>query len=92
MSPTLDFIALRRKSVRTVQIKTTTNDVPQWPENHKLYQVLALVRLRGEGTELFLDQTEIFLIPRSALEALPRRWEGLERFRMSEAHVAAVFT
>lgn len=86
-----DLIALRGESVRTVQVKTTTNGVPVWPKNKKLYHLLAVVRLRGEGKKLFLDDTEIFLIPKSKLVSLPRTWQALEPFRMSEAHVAAVF-
>ena len=86
-----DLIALRGEVVRTIQVKTTTNDLPAWPEERKLYNLLAIVVLRGEGTEVFLDASEIYLIPKQDLRKLPRRWEALGQFRLSAEHVAALF-
>lgn len=86
-----DLIALKGEVVRTIQVKTTTNELPPWPEERKLYHLLAVVQLHGEGTEVLLDQSEVFLIPKQALAKLPRRWEALGQFRLCAEHVAALF-
>jgi hypothetical protein len=86
-----DLIALKGETIRTVQVKTSTNDVPPWPEDKKLYHLLAVVFLRGEGTEIQLDSSDVFLIPKVALAKLPRRWEALNQFRLSQEHVANLF-
>lgn len=86
-----DLIALKGEVIRTVQVKTTTNDVPPWPEDKKLYHLLAVVLLRGEGNEVQLDASEVFLIPKATLAKLPRRWEALKQFKLSQDHIAELF-
>ena len=86
-----DLIACRGTSIRAVQVKTTTNDVPPWPSNNRLYHLLAVVRLRGSGDELFLDHTDIFLVPKPAIAGLARTWVALENFRLDVAQVEAAF-
>lgn len=86
-----DLIAFKGEVVRTIQVKTTTNKLPPWPEDRKRYHLLAVVRLHGEGTEVILDRSEVFLVPKQALTNLPRRWEALGEFRLCAKHVEALF-
>lgn len=85
-----DLIALRGIVARTIQVKTTTGDVPTWPQN-RLYHLLAVVRLEGVENELLLDKSMIFLIPKNKLERLPHTWEALEPFGLSAVHVFEIF-
>lgn len=86
-----DLIAVRGGAFRAVQVKTTRQDAPQWkvPDPNKAYHILALVALDGEGTELHLDGSDVFFIPREALpeSGLP----DLEDFRLSATLVEALF-
>ncbi len=86
-----DLIALRGLVVRTIQVKTTTDGVPAWPPADRLYHLLAVVRLRGDDTELWLDQSEIFLVPKTKLQGLPRTWNALQPFALSGAHILTMF-
>ena len=86
-----DLVALKGLVVRTIQIKTTTKDLPKWPEDRTLYHLLAVVRLEGVGQEVFLDESKIFLIPRPELAGLKRHWDALGKFTLSTNHVAALF-
>ncbi|SRR3989338_4340217 len=86
-----DLIALRGCVVRTIQVKTTTEALPAWPPEARLYHLLAVVRLEGEDRELWLDKSEIFLVPRRDLHGLARTWEALQSFALSEAHVSRLF-
>lgn len=87
-----DLIALRGFVVRTIQVKTTTTEaLPPWPLEARLYHLLAVVRLEGEDRELCLDKSVIFLVPKHDLCGLARTWEALQPFAISEAHVARLF-
>lgn len=86
-----DLIALRGFLVRTIQVKTTTDAVPAWPREDRLYHLLAIVRLEGEGRELWFDKSEIFLVPKREVTGLARTWEALRPFAMSGEHVAKLF-
>lgn len=86
-----DLIALRGYVVRTIQVKTaTTQAPPRWPLKRR-YHLLAVVRLEGEGTDLRLDESEIFLVPKCALSGLAHTWDALRPFALSEAHVRDLF-
>ncbi len=86
-----DLIALRGFVVRTIQVKTTAGALPAWPPDAKQYHVLAVVRLEGENRDLFLDKSDVFLVPKRELHGLARNWEALRPFAISEAHVSRVF-
>ncbi len=43
-----DLIALRGFVMRTIQVKTTTGEIPRWPPARCQYHLLAVVRLEGE--------------------------------------------
>jgi len=86
-----DLVALRGLVVRTIQVKTTTDGVPPWPPEERLYHLLAVVRLGGEERELWLDKSDIFLVPKSELKGLARSWEALQPFALSGEHVSKLF-
>src|SRR5207247_3941257 len=58
-----DLVALHGFVVRTIQVKTTTDEIPAWPPEVRLYHLLAIVRLAGENEDLWLDKSEIYLVP-----------------------------
>jgi hypothetical protein len=86
-----DLIALKGFAVRCVQVKTTTNNVPAWPPKDKLYHLLAVVRLKGGGHDLSLDQSTVYLLSRVEVRRARRSWPGLEEFRLNECRVEVLF-
>src|SRR5690348_6287411 len=73
-----DLIAFKGDRVRTIQVKTSTGVIPPWPPARKIYELLAIVHLRGEGEELSLDTSDIFLISKPTLGGLARDWTAVE--------------
>ncbi len=67
-----DLIALRGFAMRTIQVRTTTDGVPKWPSADKLYHLLAVVRLEGDGRQLRLDDSKVFLVPPNSSNFAPR--------------------
>lgn len=61
-----DLIAVRGEDFKAVQVKTTGREDGRWqpPDDDKEYHILALVRLAGEGIELHLDESEVYLLDR----------------------------
>lgn len=65
-----DLIALKGYAVKTVQVKTCTarfNTLLALPQK---YHLAVLVKLYGYDTELFLDQTKVYLVPKDKLVEL----------------------
>jgi hypothetical protein len=85
-----DLIAIRGEVFRGIQVKTTTVERHQLRNLPAHYHILALVELRGDGDDIFLDDSALYLLPRSAVEAqgIP---ECLEPFRISRAVVDNLF-
>lgn len=86
-----DLVALRGYEVRTIQVKCSANGVPQIRNLPQRYHLLALVLLHGHDETLFLDQTEIYLVPRKAVPTLSRTPAGLVPYLLSQNHVAQLF-
>jgi hypothetical protein len=86
-----DLIALKGFAIRCVQVKTTTNHVPAWPPEDKLYHLLAVVRLEGDGHDLFLDQSTVYLLSREDARRATRSWPGLEEFRLNGCRIEVLF-
>jgi hypothetical protein len=66
-----DLIAIKGKQFRAVQVKAT-RDANSFTFKNKelkerLYDVLALVQIVGEGQTLRLDECRIYLIPKEAV-------------------------
>ena len=87
-----DLIALRGFEVRCIQVKTTADDLPRWPHEGNNYHLLAIVRFAGEGCELQLDRTDIYLLRKSELANITRSWEGIREFALSAKRVDELFS
>ena len=87
-----DLIALKGYAVKTIQVKTCTArfDTPlDLPEK---YHLVALVKLHGYDTELLLDQTQVYLVPKDRLAGLRiNREADIAPFAISQVLVDALF-
>lgn len=86
-----DLIAVKELAFRAIQIKTTAGEVYPVQDLPKFYHILAVVQLAGEGINLSLDHSRVFLIPRERVPTAPRQISALGEFTMTEAHVKALF-
>jgi hypothetical protein len=60
-----DLIAVRGEDFKAVQVKTTGQEDGRWQlPDDKDYHILALVRLAGEGINLHLDGSDVYLVDR----------------------------
>ena len=87
-----DLVALQGYEMRTIQVKCSANGIPQIRNLPERYHLLALVLLQGQDNSLFLDQTQIHLVPREAVPTLSRNPEGLRPYLLSQEHVERLFT
>lgn len=62
-----DLIALRDWITKCVQIKTTASDTFNLSSLPEKYHFVLLVKLEGEGNDIFLDQTRIFLLTKEEI-------------------------
>lgn len=87
-----DLIAVRYKTFKTIQVKAAAvgkrYSVANLPEN---YDLLAVVYLQGEDTNLLLDQSKIFLIPKSEVKYVPRNIRGIKDFEMDSDKIDSIF-
>lgn len=65
-----DLIAVLGESFKGIQVKTTANTNLRWPNLPRHYHILALVKLAGDGDDVFLDQSNVYLIPRIEVQNL----------------------
>lgn len=87
-----DLIAIKGPRFHTIQVKATgTQDVPPWPNPQRIYSLLAIVRLSGEDRNVFLDDSDVYLIPKPQLNNLNRSWNSLHPHRMTAEYVDALF-
>lgn len=86
-----DLIAVRGEVFRGMQIKTTASNKTCNRELPEHYHILAYVRLEANDSQLFLDRSDVFLIPRSAIERDGRLPRDLSQFAISQAHVDVLF-
>lgn len=87
-----DLIALKGYAIKTIQVKTCTSCFRTPLDLPEKYHLVALVKLRGHGTELILDQTKIYLIPRDGLTGLSvNREADIAPFCISQALVDNLF-
>lgn len=88
-----DLIAIRGRTVKSLQVKTTTKNRirKQFPNRGKIYDVLALVRLVVDDTTCKLDQSEIFLLKREDLETNSVSWNNLSNYRLSLTKVEDIW-
>lgn len=86
-----DLVALKGYEVRTIQVKTSANGFPHFQNLPERYHLLALVMLRGHDDTLFLDETQIYLVPKSDVQNLRRRPENLEPYLLNTQHIERLF-
>lgn len=92
-----DLIAVRYKTFKTIQIKTTVNKrfSIEYKKLPDIYDFLALVYLDGEASNIRLDASNIFLIPKDVVDArkFPRRVDKLRKsaFLLSREYIDELF-
>src|ERR1017187_1068445 len=86
-----DLIAVRGSAFRAIQVKTTQDDTYDLPGADRKYHVLAAVRLVGENSEVQLDASRVYLIPRGLLNDLPRRFSEIENLKATQNWVDQLF-
>jgi hypothetical protein len=80
-----DLVALKGRQVRLIQVKTTATHVfPKLPGKKKIYDLLAIVDLRGFDQKLDLDYTNIFLIPKDDLPKVGRTLGSLDEYTLEK--------
>lgn len=88
-----DLIAVRGEVFKAIQVKTTTTGSfrkPNSPIRH--YHILAVVELNGNGKEVYLDQSRVFLIPRDMLTNIPTRCNDIpQKYLLNEPHLYKLF-
>jgi hypothetical protein len=86
-----DLIAIRQEVFRSIQVKTTTGDTYSKANLPDLYHILAVVHLVGDGYQVFLDRSRIFLIPQENVSELPTSIDRLARFLLTRDHLNNLF-
>ena len=86
-----DLIAVRRTVFRAIQVKTTAGNTYSVQDLPEFYHVLAVVHLAGEGDQLLLDDSRIFLIPKERVAKAPRKIDQIKEFRLSQNHIDLLF-
>ena len=86
-----DLIAVRGNIFRAVQVKTTNdpNGKPQAPKDRR-YHILAFVRLAGEGNELYLDKSAVYLFDKEEITNNVNA-DDLEKHKISQEVVDRLF-
>lgn len=80
-----DLVALKGRQIRLIQVKTTAKATfPKLPGKKKIYDLLAIVDLRGHDQTIKLDDTRIFLIPKDDLHEISRRLDSLDAYEIEK--------
>jgi hypothetical protein len=87
-----DLIATKGESSRAIQVKTRTTDAFALGPLPALYDILALVKLVGDGQEVHLDASAVYLIPRKIVESREiSRFDDLDDFLIGSKRVSELF-
>lgn len=87
-----DLIAVKGEAFRGVQVKTTAGQRVSQRDLPDHYHILAIVKLSSTETDLLLDTSEIFLVPRAVVDANGGRPPvQLDAYAISEDLVAELF-
>jgi len=87
-----DLIAVFGETFRGIQVKTTAGRRVAGRRLPRHYHILALVHLVATDTDLLLDQSRVFLIPRAAIDRTKGRIPpDFELYELNAQHVAALF-
>lgn len=79
-----DLIAVRGGTLLAIQVKTTEGDSYSLPGDGTRFHVLAAVRLAGEGRDVLLEHSEIYLILISELDGLSHQFSQIEGNKISQ--------
>ncbi len=78
-----DLIAVKGSVFKAIQVKTTTTDRFRLDDLPEQYHLAALVALVGEGDEVDLQRTQVFLLPREeAAGSATRSLDSLDKWRL----------
>ena len=83
-----DLVALRGHAVRTIQVKTSSNNIPHSRRLPDSYDVLALVVLSSLDGIVSLDKSRIFLISCKLVRETKRNFSALEPHELRHDTVA----
>jgi hypothetical protein len=86
-----DLIAVNGNEFRAVSVRTTARESYKKPDASRRFHVLAVVHLVDSETEVFLDQSELFLIPKEEVADAPTHHTNLGAYKFSREHVAKLF-
>lgn len=87
-----DLIAIKGEVFRGIQVKTTAGHRSSYRKLPEHYHILALVKLCG-GPNFSWDQSEIFLIPRKAIDDnFGRMPKNKAPYKICEDHVHSLFS
>jgi hypothetical protein len=86
-----DLIAVNGQQFRAISVRTTTTGRYTKPDTSRVYHVLAVVYLIGEGHELNLDETGIFLIPKDRVNDASTNCGQLGEYKLSDQQVLQLF-
>jgi hypothetical protein len=87
-----DLIASKDQSSRAIQVKTRTTDSFALGPLPWHYDILALVHLVGDGQEVHLDDSTVYLIPKKTVESREiSRFDDLKDFLISPKRISDLF-
>jgi hypothetical protein len=86
-----DLIAIRRSVFQAIQVKTTASETYSIQDLPELYHLLAVVQLAGDGHDLYLDYSRVFLIPKESIPHASRRIDQIQDFGLTQEHVDKLF-
>jgi hypothetical protein len=86
-----DLIAVKGDVFRAIQVKTTQSSIFSLRRLPRLFHVVALVQLVGEGNAIYLDQSRIFLLEKKQIDRSSYRIEVLSEYEMNEHRVNSLF-
>ena len=88
-----DLIAVKGQEFRAIQVKTTTNShripIRNLPE---MYHLLALVFLNGDGRNINLDSSVVYLLRRDDIKRKSYLIREIQDFILNEERVSYVFS
>ena len=87
-----DLIAVKGKVFRAIQVKTTRTGNINRSRLPKKYHILAVVYLAEENTEVYLDQSKVFLVPRDRVAGLSPDIDDLDQFKLNAEHINRLFS
>jgi len=86
-----DLIALRGTTIKAIQVKTRTDPYFSGDDLPELYHLVAFVYLVGEDYNIYLDQSEVFIVPKEHIGYVPLSVAKLGDFRLTPDWINHLF-